>query len=60
MSYRKTNNFKNVSLKLPKKEVKKIEYLITDERYLNFSDFCRTAIRNEIIKNEHKVLKNEY
>ena len=57
MSYKKknTNNFVSVSLRLPKKEVEKIKHLIEDDRYLNVSDFCRTAVRNEIMKNENTI-----
>ena len=45
-----TENFQNVSIRLPNKEVKEIKIVIADGEYLNMSDFIRTAIRNELNK----------
>ena len=44
-------NFQNISIRLPKKEVKEIKISIANGEYLNMSDFIRTAIRNELNKN---------
>ena len=44
-------NFQNISIRLPKQELKEIKISIANGEYLNMSDFIRTAIRNELNKN---------
>ena len=39
-----------ISTKIPQRYVEEIEKLIADGRYMNNSDFLRTAVRTEIKK----------